>query len=114
MSSDANAEHDRNELNEAREAAHSAESVARVYEEALFLLGWDPELEDARDFARMYKQTFEALTENARDALDTIDAKRKAGDFDHWESFTMGDLGAAIGDAERYFPSNPDDVKGTT
>ena len=36
------------------------------------------------------------LTEIAEGALAMIDAKRKRGDFDHWESFELGDFGGTI------------------
>lgn len=39
------------------------------------------------------------LIEVADGALAMIDAKRKRGDFDHWESFEMGDFGLAIHEA---------------
>lgn len=42
------------------------------------------------------REALSRLVEAASSALATIDAKRKAGDFDHWESFTMGDLGLEI------------------
>lgn len=41
----------------------------------------------------------ERLHDAADAALRIIDERRERGDFDHWESFSMGDLGAAIHDA---------------
>jgi len=32
----------------------------------------------------------------ADEALSFLDAKRERGDFDHWQSFSLGDLGMAI------------------
>lgn len=103
----------RRAVDDLRADAFSDRQVINSYDTALVWLGWDSEAESAEAFALRYRQTFVALTNEARDALDMIDAKRKAGDFNHWESFSMSDLAAAIADAEQLLPSQAEAPENT-
>jgi len=53
------------------------------------------QLQDLRDAGRGH------LIDGAGPLLDKADElrKRERGDFDHWQSFSLGDLGAAIHNA---------------
>ena len=58
--------------------------------------------------AQAYKEAvglLKVLAEKSREAIDLIDAKRKVGDFSHWESMTMGDWGGEISAAEVFIAS---------